>query len=214
VGIPNLPVKIVGTVAGFLSEANGPTHQAVEDISLMRGIPNVNIFCPADEDDMIAGLEKILRNDSPYYIRFNNLKNSVPHSEFSPGKAEIFGSGNEITILTYGFLFNEAMKAMEILEKNGKKTKVINLRTLKPIDEAVIINAVKESRLAVILEDHFAIGGLYSIIAEILAKEKIIGNLLPLNLNEKWFKPALIDNVLEYEGFTGRQIAKKIMKAK
>ncbi|MBI5730519.1 MAG: transketolase, partial [Ignavibacteriales bacterium] len=74
VGIANLPVKIVGAVPGFLSDGNGPTHQAIEDVSIMRGIPNVNVFCPADEDDMLKCLPKIFEYPSPFYIRYNNTK--------------------------------------------------------------------------------------------------------------------------------------------
>src|ERR1035437_1688131 len=98
IGIANLPVKLVGAVSGFLSEGNGPTHQAIEDISLMRGIPTMNVFCPADEEDMLLGLEKIFPYDSPFYIRYNNLKPIIKHSPFEIGKAEILSNG-EITIL-------------------------------------------------------------------------------------------------------------------
>ena len=91
IGILNLPVILVGGVPGFLSEANGPTHQAIEDISLMRGIPGMNIFCPADEEDMLLGLPKVLNSKLPFYIRYNNRKPHVLHDQnFEIGKAEYF----------------------------------------------------------------------------------------------------------------------------
>ncbi|MCI0448696.1 MAG: transketolase [Chlorobi bacterium] len=212
VGIANLPVKLVGAVPGFLSEANGPTHQAIEDVSLMRGIPNVNVFCPADEEDMLIGLREVLLSGSPFYIRFNNLKSAVKHNlDFVIGKAEVISCGNDITILTFGMLLRQAYEAMIILESKGLSVRLINLRTLKPIDEEVIINAAEETSLIVTLEDHFITGGLYSILGEIFLKNNLTNNVLPIALDNKWFKPALLQDILNYEGFTGPQIAERII---
>jgi len=212
VGIADLPVKLVGGFAGFLSEANGPTHQAIEDVSIMRGIPNVNIFCPADEEDMQIGLQKVLESPKPFYIRYNNLKPVHKHSkEFEIGKAEVISEGKDVTILVYGVLFKQAIEAKEILEKKGMSVGLINLRTLKPFDEEVILKAAKSSKLLVTLEDHFITGGLYSIVAEIFLKNKIAGNVLPVALMDKWFKPAMMNDVLEYERFTGEKIADRIL---
>ncbi|MDZ4712245.1 MAG: transketolase C-terminal domain-containing protein [bacterium] len=211
VGIGNLPVKMIGGFSGFLSEGNGATHQAVEDISIMRGIPNVNVFCPADEEDMMIGLRKVLESDSPFYIRYNNLKAVIKHSDdFEIGKAEIICEGKDVTILVYGILLKQAVEAKEILERDGKSVGLINLRTLKPVDETAIINAAQNSKLLITLEDHFLTGGLYSIVAEIFLRHKIMCDVLPFALNGKWFKPAMLNDVLEYEGFTGAAIAKKI----
>ncbi|MCX7876778.1 MAG: hypothetical protein N2321_11535 [Melioribacteraceae bacterium] len=210
VGIANLPVKIMGSVAGFLSEANGPTHQAIEDVSIMRGIPNINVFCPADIQDFNIGIKKVLQHENPFYIRYLNLPNIVEHNEFEIGKSEVFGNGNDIAILVYGMLFNQAYQAKEILEKKGYSVRLLNLRTLKPIDESEILKAVKQCKLIVTLEDHFITGGLFSILAEILLKNKITADVLPLALMNKWFKPALLNDILEYEGFTFNQIAIRI----
>jgi transketolase len=212
VGIADLPVKLVGGFSGFLSEANGPTHQAIEDVSIMRGIPNVNVFCPADEDDMLIGLRKILESPKPFYIRYNNIKPVYEHSQdFEIGKAEIVSEGKDVTILVYGILFKQAFEAREILEKKGLSVGLINLRTLKPIDEEAILNAAKNSKLLVTLEDHFITGGLFTIVAEIFLKKKIMCDVLPVALMNKWFKPVLMNDVLEYEGFTGEKIAEKVL---
>ncbi|MDQ3019813.1 MAG: transketolase [Bacteroidota bacterium] len=212
VGIGDLPVKLVGGFSGFLSEANGPTHQAVEDVSIMRGIPNVNVFCPADEEDMLIGLKKVLESPKPFYIRYNNLKTVFKHSEdFEIGKAEVINVGKDVTILVYGILFKQAIEAKEILEKKGLAVGLINLRTLKPIDEEIIIETSKNSKLMVTLEDHFITGGLFSIVAEIFLRNKIMCDVLPIALKDNWFKPALFENVLEYEGFTGIKIAERVL---
>ncbi len=211
VGIGRLPVKLIGAVPGFLSEANGPTHQAIEDISIMRGIPGMNIFCPSDEDELVAGLEKIINSPNPFYVRYNNIRPSVEHDEdFEIGKAEIISKGEDIAILTYGILLKQAIEAAEILKLEGKSVGVVNLRTLKPIDRETLIKTCKQSFLTVTLEDHFVTGGLYSILSEILIEEEVIYKVLPIALNDNWFKPTLLPDILEYEGFTGEAIAEKI----
>jgi len=213
VGISGLPVKLVGGFSGFLSEANGPTHQAIEDVSIMRGIPNVNVFCPADEEDMLIGLTEVLKSNSPFYIRYNNLKPAVRHSkDFEIGKAEIISEGKDVTILVYGILLKQALEAKKILGAKGISTGIINMRCLKPIDEDAILNAAKNSDILVTLEDHFLTGGLYSILAEIFLKNEITKKVIPFALDNRWFKPALLNDVLEYEGFTGEKIADRILK--
>ncbi|MDQ3194038.1 MAG: transketolase, partial [Bacteroidota bacterium] len=213
VGISGLPVKLVGGFSGFLSEANGPTHQAVEDVSIMRGIPNVNVFCPADEEDMMIGLRQVLESPSPFYIRYNNMKPSVKHShDFAIGKAEVISEGNDVTIIVYGILLNQAVEAKRILEGENLSVGLVNLRTVKPIDEIVILQAAKNSKLIITLEDHFVTGGLFTIIAEIFLRNNIMCEVLPIALNDKWFIPALLKDVLEHEGFTGEKIAERILK--
>jgi transketolase len=214
VGISGLPVKLVGAVPGFLSEANGPTHQAVEDIGLMRLIPNMEIFTPADEYELLGGLKDFLASQNPGYLRFVSGKPVFEHAGgVEKGKAEIIQQGNDITLFTYGYMFTETMKAKYILEESGFSVGLVNMRYLNPVDEDAIINVIKNSYLNVIIEDHFINGGLYSIVAETLMKNKMTANIMPVALNNKWFKPALIYDVLEYEGFTGKQIADKVIYA-
>ncbi|MBZ0183658.1 MAG: hypothetical protein K8F60_14460 [Melioribacteraceae bacterium] len=212
VGIANLPVKLIGAIPGFLSEANGPTHQAIEDISLMRGIPNMKVFAPADEDDMIKSLPQIFEDNSPCYVRYNNSKPLINHRPFQIGKSEVIGNGNEIALLTYGFLFGEALKTKEMLELNGYSVRLINVRSIKPIDENSILDAIDNCDLNVVIEDHFLTGGLYTIIAELLLKHNKRANIFPISLNDRWFKPALINDVLEYEGFTAEKMTNAILE--
>ncbi|MFA5834327.1 MAG: transketolase C-terminal domain-containing protein [Bacteroidota bacterium] len=212
VGVGNLPVKLIGGVPGFLSEANGPTHQAIEDVSVMRGIPNMKVFCPADHEELVAGLPQILEDKAPWYIRYTALPPFVKHyNQFTIGTAEVLADGMDVALITYGFMTKESWKAKEILEKKGISIRYINLRTLKPIDEAVIVSAAKECSLIVTVEDHFLIGGLYSILGEIFLKHSFMKMVMPIALDNQWFKPALLHDVLAYEGFTGEQIASKIL---
>jgi transketolase len=213
VGIGNLPVKLVGGVPGFLSDANGPTHQAIEDISLMRGIPNMQVFCPADEEDLVDGISSIIGSPAPSYVRYYAGTPSVKHTTpFEIGRAEILSEGDDGTILSFGFLLREAVKAKDILHTDGLSVGLLNLRTLKPIDEQAVLKAAATSRMLVTLEDHFLTGGLYSIVSELLVKHGVRCRVLPIALENRWFKPALLDDVLQNEGFTGQQIAETITR--
>lgn len=211
VGIPGLPVKLSGFIPGFLSDANGPTHQALEDVSLMRGIPNMEVYCPAGEEDMDLMLHDIWISNKPSYIRLVTKKTHYAHTPFKRGKAEVISIGEDINILVYGFLFGEAMKARQLLEEMGYSTGLINMRSLKPVDEEIVMQLANSGTLLVTVEDHFITGGLYSIIAEILLKYRQTSPVLPIAMQDKWFRPALLEDVLEYEGFTGKQIAEKIV---
>lgn len=213
VGIAGLPVKLVGAVPGFLSEANGPTHQAIEDIALMRGIPGMKVICPADVEELTQGLSKVLHDPSPCYIRYNAMPGSVRHSaDFVLGKAERLFDGDDVTILVYGFLLREAVKAREILVSAGKSVRLVNLRTLSPIDETEILEAAADTGALVTIEDHLLAGGLFSIVAEILVRRHVRSQVIPIALQQRWFRPALLDAVLDHEGFTGAQIAERIME--
>lgn len=210
-GIADLPVKLSGFIPGLLSDANGPTHQAIEDISIMRGIPNMTVFAPADEDDLIKMLPEIWASEDPAYTRINTRKTTYHHKLFEMGKAEVVSVGTDVTILTYGLLFEQGLIALEILKNEGLSVGLVNMRSLKPVDEEAILEAAESSKLLVTLEDHFLTGGLYSIVAEVLLKHKATANVLPMALNEKWFRPALLPDVLQHEGFTGKQIAERIL---
>ncbi len=211
VGIAGLPVKLVGGVPGFLSDGNGPTHQAVEDVSLMRGIPGMQVFAPADIEDLAATLPLIFESPAPCYIRYPApTPTNIERVRRGIGEAEVIAAGSDVTILTYGLLVREAIVARELLEQQGISTGVIDIRWLKPLDVDTVLNAVSRSGLIVTLEDHFLTGGLFSILSELLVSKSIISQVLPIALEERWFKPALLPDALEYEGFTGKQIAARI----
>lgn len=211
VGIAHLPVKLSSWIPGFLSDGNGPTHQAIEDVALMRTIPGMTVFCPADEQDMLAMLPEIWASPDPAYVRLINKPAVYNHEAFKTGKAEVISEGEDVTIISYGLLFEQSFKAKEILEAKGVKVGLLNLRSLKPVDEQALLKVAAKSSLLITVEDHLLTGGLYSILAEVLLKNKTTADVLPMALNEKWFKPALLPEVLKHEGFTAEQIAEKIL---
>jgi transketolase len=213
IGVGGLPVKLLGAMSGFLSEANGPTHQALEDISIMRGIPGMQVVCPADTEDLVNAFAGIVAGRSPCYVRYTSSPPAVNHAaQFEIGKAETIFKGKDITILTYGFLLREAVKSAELLEAEDVSVRLLNLRSLKPIDEAAILRAASETGLLVTIEDHFLTGGLYSILSELLTRHRIASDVLPIALENRWFKPALLNEALEYEGFTAPQLAARILE--
>jgi len=214
VGIAGLPVKLVGGVPGFLSEANGPTHQALEDISLMRGIPGMQVFCPADVEELAAMMPVIVKSGAPAYVRYHAGPAAVEHVRpFAIGDAEMFGDGVDATLLTFGFLLEHVEKARALLAAEGIRVRTLNLRTLAPIDEKAIALAARETSLLVTVEDHFRTGGLATIVAETLVAHGLHRPLLPIALEQRWFRPALLPAVLEHEGFTGSRIAARVRVA-
>ena len=214
VGIAHLPVKLVGTVPGILSEANGPTHQALEDVSLMRGIPGMAVVCPADEEDLELALPMVLADPGPVYLRFCARKAVVRHAApFSLGTAEVLSSGADIGLLTYGAMVEHSVEAARILREDGVGTRVVSMRSLKPVDEQVIVETAESTSLLVVVEDHFATGGLGSIVAEVLLRRRVPARFLHVAFHERWFRPALLDDVALAEGLRGSQIARRIGKA-
>jgi len=210
-GIGKLPVKLVGSVPGFLSDGNGPTHQAVDDIAVLRTIPGMRIFSAADAQEAADGLEEFIYYQGPAYLRYNVRPPAYAHaSSFVWGKSERMSEGKDVTILTHGTLVTEGWQAKQLLESEGLSVGFVNLRSLQPLDEKVILESVAQSKFVVTLEDHFIKGGLYTLVCEILVQNQKMAKVLPLALDAQWFKPGLLSEVLEYEGFTPRKIADRI----
>jgi transketolase len=211
VGIARLPVKLVGSAAGFLSEANGPTHQAIEDVALMRLIPSMNVFCPADLVELIAGLAVILQDSRPWYIRYPAAAPAVEHvARFEIGRAEILAQGTDLTVLTYGHLVEQCVGAVAELAESGIHARLLNMRTLKPVDCDALFDAAIHTRHLVVVEDHIASGGLGTIVAEQLASHRLAATLDLISLADRWFAPALLHDVLEHEGFSATKLARRI----
>ncbi len=213
IGIAKLPVKLIGFVPGILSDGNGPTHQAIEDISLMRSIPNMRIFCPCDEEELSNGLESILFDPYPWYVRYVSCSTSIKNKQlFKIGKSEVLSNGEDAAIITYGFLTNSVYESLKILESQKVKVTLINLRTLSPIDEALIEKIIKKFKIVFTVEDHFLKGGIYSIIGEICLKNNILTKVVPISFGENWFKPGRLQEALNYAGFSPNKLSECIME--
>jgi transketolase len=213
VGIDGLPVKLIGGVAGFLSEANGPTHQAIEDVAIMRSIPGMEVVCPADEEELLRALPEIINRPAPVYVRYNARPAVARHqADYTIGEGEVLHRGSDVTLLVAGFLLEEACHARAVLEETGYSVMLVNLRSLVPIDHGLILRCARRTRLLVTIEDHFRVGGLRSIVAETLLEA---GQAIPVHsiaLEGRWFRPGLLHDVLVHEGFTGTRIAERVCR--
>jgi transketolase len=214
VGIPRLPVKLVGFVPGLQSEANGPTHQAIDDVAVMRAIPGMQVFCPADRAELVEALPEILASRSPSYVRYTAAAPEVVHeTPFAIGRAEVFSADEGVSILTYGPMLGEAERARKALAARGVPVRLVNLRTLEPVDEEAVADAVRAAELVVTVEDHLHRGALHTIVAELCLARRLAPRVLAIDLGSSFFKPAPLAAVLEHERLGGSAIAERILDA-
>jgi len=168
----NLNVKIVASHAGISVGPDGASHQALEDIALMRVIPNMNIIAPCDGPQTAEAIKVAANTTGPFYVRLGRPK--VPTLEnkgkFEFGKAQVLTEGNDIAIIACGIMVTEALSAVNSLSKQGIKARLINMHTLRPIDEAVILKAAKETKGIIVCEEHLISGGLASSVDEVVAE--------------------------------------------
>src|SRR5262249_13117855 len=206
--------KLVGSAAGILSEANGPTHQALEDVGLMRLIPGMEVFCPADVEDLALGLPAIVASPAPAYIRLNLRPPAMTHEvPFEIGRAELVERGSDILILCAGALFREALEAGRRLADAGLSIGLVNVRMVEPLDEGPILDAMRGAALTVVVEDHFLRGGLATAIAELLASKNETASVVTISFSDRWFEPAFLPRGPEGAGLDGPQLAGRIQKA-
>lgn len=220
IGVPGLPVKLTGYIPGVLSDANGPTHQALEDVALMLGIPGMEVYCPADAEDMDLMLEAIWESPRPAYLRAVHLASGLKHAPYEQGKAEWYRTPENATIvfLVSGFLFKETVKASDLLQGQGVPTAIVNMRSLRPLDEDSLVRVFVNYQRVICVEDHFRRGGLYSVVAEWLVQHPEVylawlqkgGRLESFSFQDSWFRPALLSDVLEYHGLSAHKMAEKV----
>ena len=172
IGYPHLNVKIAATHAGLSVGEDGASHQCCEDFALMRSLPGMTVICPADDIEARAAVRAAYAMEGPVYLRFGRLAVPVFHDEanyhFEIGKGEQLTEGNDIAIVATGLMVNEARKAAETLAAEGIHARVINIHTIKPLDEEIIINSAKKTGKVVTVEEHSVIGGLGSAVCDCL----------------------------------------------
>ena len=173
VGYPHLNVKIGATHAGISVGEDGASHQCNEDIALMRTIPGMTIINPSDDVEAKAAVEAAYEIDGPVYLRFGRLAvpviNDRPDYKFEVGKGVVLREGKDLTIVATGLCVSEALSAAEKLAADGVDAKVINIHTIKPLDEELILATAKETGKVVTVEEHSVIGGLGSAVCDVLS---------------------------------------------
>ena len=197
---PNLNVKICATHAGVTVGEDGATHQMLEDISLMRVLPNMKVFCPSDDIQTKWLIKEIAKINGPCYVRLCRLATPEIYDEsqkFEIGKMVQIGEGKDATIFATGVTVSEAIKAQKDLKEKGIGVRVIDVHTIKPLDEEMIIKCAKETKRLISIEDHSIIGGLGSAIAEVLS-EKLPTKLERMGVNDTFGKSGKAEELLKY----------------
>ena len=188
IGYPHLNVKIGATHGGISVGEDGASHQCCEDFALMRSIPGMTVICPADDVEAKAAVKAAYHHNGPVYLRFGRLAVPVFHSEdykFEIGKGEVLKEGNDVAIIANGLLTYEAVLAGEELEKQGIHARVINMATIKPLDEELVLSAAKECGKIITCEEHSIIGGLGEAVCAVVA-EKCPAQVRRIGVNDEF----------------------------
>ena len=174
IAYPHLNVTVVGSHGGLSVGEDGATHQACEDMAVMRAIPGMVVCCPCDGTEMKAAVRALMEYDGPAYLRLGrsaveDLTGDLPGYSFQLGKGVTLRKGDDVTIIAVGLMVQEAMKAAGTLAAEGIQARVIDMHTIKPLDEALVLQAARETGCIVITEEHTIVGGLGSAVAEYLS---------------------------------------------
>ena len=207
---PKLNVKICATHAGLTVGADGGSHQAIEDISLMRTLPNMTVINPADAKEAEAAVLAAIDYQGPVYIRLGRAETKDIHDDsyhFEWGKAEVLRQGSDVTIFATGIMTAKALDAAETLAKQGIQAEVINVHTIKPLDEETVIASAKKTGEVVTAEEHSIIGGLGSAVAEVLARQCPTKQAF-VGVQDSFGESGSPDDLLEKYGLTAEAIVK------
>jgi transketolase len=212
---PNLNVKIVASHAGVTVGEDGGSHQAVEDIAVMRVIPHMTVIVPADGPETLQAIEAVAEYKGPCYVRAgrNKVPTVCPEGyQFKIGKAHVFNEGKDATIIATGIMVAEALKARDLLRSEGLDAGVINMSTIKPLDKEAVISAAKRSGAVVTAEEHSIIGGLGGAVAEVLA-ESWPAPLVRIGVKDTFGTSGDGEGLLKHYGLTAGDIAAAVKEA-
>ena len=216
IGYPHLNVKIGATHAGISVGEDGATHQCNEDIALMRTIPGMTIINPADDVEARAAVEAAINFNGPVYMRFGRLATPVFNNKetykFELGKGIELVDGSDVTIIATGLMVYESMVAAEVLKAEGISARVINIHTIKPIDEEIIIKAAKETGLIVTAEEHSVIGGLGSAVCDVVSANCPV-KVVKIGVNDVFGYSGPAAQLLKEFGLCSENVVKTVKEA-
>lgn len=211
---PKLNVKICATHAGITVGEDGATHQMVEDISMMRTLPNMIVMSTSDDTQTKWAVKEISKLDNPVYLRLCRLETPVIYDEsqkFEIGKAVQIGNGTDATIFATGVTVSEALKAQKELEKKNINIRVVDFHTIKPIDKDMILKCANETKQLLSVEDHSIIGGLGTAISEVLTDE-FPCKLTRLGIKDTFGKSGSAEKLMSYFKIDSEEIIRNIIK--
>ena len=209
---PNLNVKICATHAGITVGEDGATHQMLEDISMMRTLPNMIVLSTSDDIQTKWAVKEISKINGPVYLRLSRLATPIIYDEnekFEIGKGYQFGNGIDGTVIATGVTVAEALKAGEELKKQGIDIRVIDIHTIKPIDKEIIIKAAKETKKIITIEDHSIIGGLGTAVCEVLSDEYPT-KVIRMGIKDTFGKSGKAEELMKHFHITADDIIKQI----
>lgn len=213
VGYPKLNVKIGATHAGISVGEDGATHQCNEDIALMRTIPGMVVINPADDIEAKQAVEAAIKHQGPVYLRFGRLAvpviNDNPDYKFELGKGVVLKEGKDITLVATGLCVSETLEAAKLLANDGIDAKVINIHTIKPLDEDLIVEAAKETGKVVTIEEHSIIGGLGSAVCDTLSA-KAPTQVLKIGIEDTYGESGPAVELIKKYGLDSESIYNKV----
>ena len=213
IGYPHLNVKIGATHAGISVGEDGATHQCNEDIALMRTIPGMVVINPSDDVEAKAAVRAAYEHEGPVYMRFGRLAvpviNDRPDYKFELGKGVVLREGKDLTIIATGLPVNNCLEAAEKLAADGIEAKVINIHTIKPLDEELVVAAAEETGKVVTVEEHSVIGGLGSAVCDVLS-EKAPTKVMKIGINDTFGESGPAVELLKKYGLDTDSIYEKI----
>ncbi|MDD6225854.1 MAG: transketolase family protein [bacterium] len=215
IAYPHLNVKIAGSHAGISTGEDGATHQCLEDIALMRTLPGMVVLNPADHYEMMAATKAAVEYQGPVYIRLGRLAidsfNDPATYKFELGKGITLHEGNDVAVIATGLVVNEALKAVKELEAQGINARLINIHTIKPIDEEIIVKAAKETGRIITVEEHNIIGGLADAVCQVTSSKCPVP-VTRIGVEDRFGYSGPAKELLEIFGLCKDNIAKVITK--
>ena len=218
VAYPQINVKVVGSHGGLSVGEDGATHQCIEDFAIMRAIPGMTVLCPCDANEMELAVEALINYDKPAYMRLGRLAvetvtDQVAGYKFEIGKGVVLKDGTDVTIIAVGMNVQMSLEAAEILAKEGLSARVVDMHTIKPLDDALVLKCAKETGAIVTTEEANILGGLGSAVAELVAESDVRVPVVRHGVEDCFGRSGKAPLVLEAYGITAEQIAKKAKEA-
>jgi transketolase len=212
VALPNLNVRIVGSSCGLSDAGDGATHQSIEDVAIMRAIPNMTVVVPVDAEETRKVVRASIEYQGPMYIRINRSSLPVltgPETTFKIGEMNLMAEGSDVTVFATGLMVYQALQAREALAKDGVSIAVVNVSTIKPLDKNEILQYAKNVKGIVTAEEHSMIGGLGGAIAEAISDQTIPIKMVGIN-DEFGQSASSHEELLEYYHLTSQAIIEKV----
>lgn len=210
---PHLNVKVCATHAGLAVGEDGASHQAIEDVALMRALPNMQVYVPCDQYETAAVIEHVSKVEGPCYVRMGRGKVDdvfTPETTFDFTKVNVLKRGSKVVLFAMGLMVQEALRAAELLKEDGLDVTVVNVSCLKPLDEAGILELLKSHEYAFTCEEHNVIGGLYSAVAEVKAKTDVTTKVTPIAVNDTFGESGKMKDVLKKYGMTAEHVVEVV----